>query len=354
MSANNPPPAPTEGFLVIGYLKKLVSWMKKNRPIAGPGILAKQTEGGIVFSTATVQPYGNFKITVGKNSEDIDVAYVGHGYVISAEHGFNQTGASGEEDQYTRNPVLFVSSKYFDLGAADPDAVIFGGMITANDGIDTLSADDEFALSSGRNYFYLKGTYNYQVSDDSLKNIPTMTGCSVVGSTDILGITGTEGAGYSCHYLIGFVDYTPASGSDPAEIVIQQYISAPFVMPAYRDIDVGEIPDLALPAGAQGDILYYDGTAGEWVVLTAGGRAHGILNMDPDTVPEWFTPTAHALMVFDANQQPSNLVGTSTGDMLYWNGTNWTEIDGSGAAEGAVLRMGSGSVPYWDSPEACP
>lgn len=67
MSANNPPPVPVEGRLVVSYLKNLVSWIKKNRPIAGPGLLQKQTEGGIVFSLSSGDA-GPFAMTAGTGS----------------------------------------------------------------------------------------------------------------------------------------------------------------------------------------------------------------------------------------------------------------------------------------------
>lgn len=163
MSANNPPPAPTEGFLVIGYLKKLVSWMKKNRPIAGPGILAKQTEGGIVFSTAPSQSDGNLNwdISTGTGltaivSEGSVIYWDTDNLVMSQEtNPETEVSLTGSTTNYiyyktTLRPLAW-GSYYV---AWVPSA----GSCVAQTTAGTNTVDFDNALGGGGDYYQLLGT----------------------------------------------------------------------------------------------------------------------------------------------------------------------------------------------------
>lgn len=87
-----------------------------------------------------------------------------------------------------------------------------------------------------------------------------------------------------------------------------------------------------LPAGvAQGDLLYYNGTA--WVRLAAGTSGNVLSTQSTGGPPQWIASSAIP-------------AGTAQGQILYWNGSAWVTLDPG--FEGRVLQTQGGSAnPQW-------
>jgi hypothetical protein len=85
-----------------------------------------------------------------------------------------------------------------------------------------------------------------------------------------------------------------------------------------------------LPAGTQGDILYYNGAA--WVVLTAGTDGYYLETNGAGANPSW-----SAINALPAGTQ---------GDILYYNGAAWVVLNAG--TDGYYLETnGAGSNPAW-------
>ena len=126
------------------------------------------------------------------------------------------------------------------------------------------------------------------------------------------------------------------------------------------------VNDLTITGEQQGSILYYDGsnwvelppgTAGNvlqtngvganptWVARSGGTTDHSALTNLGWTV-SGHTGTAGSLAAFTTGNAASLVTGTTHGDVLYFNGTDWTRL--APGTSGQVLQtQGAGSPPQW-------
>lgn len=91
----------------------------------------------------------------------------------------------------------------------------------------------------------------------------------------------------------------------------------------------------------EGDIIYYDGT--DWVVLPIGTAGQHLASDGTD--PVWETPTVYSI------QTMLDGISTTQGVVLYYNGTDWVAL-APGTSGHFLQTLGAGANPVWASAAA--
>jgi ABC-type uncharacterized transport system auxiliary subunit len=100
--------------------------------------------------------------------------------------------------------------------------------------------------------------------------------------------------------------------------------------------------DLSITSQAQGSIVYYNGS--NWVQLSPGTDGYFLKTQGSNANPVWAE-------VASSEASDLNISGETRGDILFFNGTNWTRLPAGNSGE-YLKTQGSGSDPVWSTATA--
>jgi len=117
-------------------------------------------------------------------------------------------------------------------------------------------------------------------------------------------------------------------------------------LPSYNGINLDDLANVTAPpveVEPTGQLLFNSG--GDWRVIDAGAD-NTFLRMDPvgfggggGAIPAWKT-------VALGNLDDVDITSPKTGAILYWDGTNWVDIDPPASVDHLLISTGE-AAPYW-------
>jgi len=227
------------------------------------------------------------------------------------------------------------------------------------------------------------GAVVYQGTWDASGNNPALTdGTGTQGNYYIVSVTGTQDLGSGnltltvgdwvihngaewekldnvndVQSVFGRIGVITASAGDYAASQITSTpagnIMATNVQTALNELDTekqaldASLTDIANITSDTGDVLYFDGT--NWLNLGIGTAGQVLTTNAGGTAPEW-AAAGGGSTTFDALTD-TDITGVSAGATLYFDGTNWIDLPKGTAGEALVMNAGA-TAPEWAAPSA--
>ena len=227
------------------------------------------------------------------------------------------------------------------------------------------------------------GAVVYQGTWDASGNNPALTdGTGTQGNYYIVSVTGTQDLGSGnltltvgdwvihngaewekldnvndVQSVFGRIGVITASAGDYAASQITSTpagnIMATNVQTALNELDTekqaldASLTDIANITSDTGDVLYFDGT--NWLNLGIGTAGQVLTTNAGGTAPEW-AAAGGGSTTFDALTD-TDITGVSAGATLYFDGTNWIDLPKGTAGQALVMNAGA-TAPEWAAPSA--
>jgi hypothetical protein len=232
----------------------------------------------------TTPQIGLSKPAAGANSWDVDLN--GNADILDGEFhattGHDHSGATGHGPNLPQSSVTGLVSALAGKQASDADLTTIAGLTATTD-----------------NFIQAK-------SSAWASRTPTQV------TADLIAVVGDSGSG-------GTKGLVPAPGAgDAAAGKFLKASGAWAVPPGSGVAELDDIPDVNAPSPANGDVLTWDSTPGEWVATSPGA-----LTADLDDLSDVNAPTP------------------SDGDVLTWDSTpgEWVAAAPTGGSAGALVAL---------------